>query len=207
LPIREKFDREKFDREKFETEYTRIRAERRARNDEALQELREKNWPRLLKYLAVGAMRVLMLRNEGHHAGGDAVRAIRQVACKEKNKRQIKLRPVEIKRNQMTKIQMNKMDVARRQLDAAIRMTFGGEDPIAVHSVAAAGYQIIRDICKRRGDIDGYNHLIDWISPGQQRQFWQAINRSANFFKHADRDANAIHEMNEEETDSLIVVA
>jgi hypothetical protein len=43
--------REKFDREKFETEYTRIRAERRARNDEALQELREKNWPRWLQYL------------------------------------------------------------------------------------------------------------------------------------------------------------
>src|SRR5215469_4408019 len=72
--------REKFDREKFETEYTRIRAERRTRNDEALQELREKNWPRWLKYLAVGTMRVLMLRNEAHHAGGDAARGIRQVA-------------------------------------------------------------------------------------------------------------------------------
>ena len=75
--------REKFDREKFETEYTRIRAERRARNDEALQELREKNWPRWLKYLTVGTMRVLMLRNEGHHAGGDAARAVRQVAHKD----------------------------------------------------------------------------------------------------------------------------
>jgi len=107
----------------------------------------------------------------------------------------------------MTKIRVNKIDVARRQLDAAIRMTFGGEDPIAVHSVAAAGHQIIRDICKSRGDIDGYHRLTDWLSPGQQKQFWQAINRSANFFKHADKDANAIHEVNEEETDSLIVVA
>jgi hypothetical protein len=75
--------REKFDREKFKTEYTRVLAERRARNDEALQELRAKNWPRWLRYLAVGAMRVLMLKNEGHHAGDDAARAIRQVARKE----------------------------------------------------------------------------------------------------------------------------
>jgi hypothetical protein len=107
----------------------------------------------------------------------------------------------------MTKIRVNKMDAARRQLDAAIRMTFGGADPIAVHSVAAAGHQIIRDICKSRGDIEGYHRFTDWISPGQKKQFWQAINRSANFFKHADKDANTIHEMNEEETDSIIVFA
>ena len=68
---------EKFDREKLETEYKRVLAERRARNDEALQIIREKNWPRWLRYLAVGTMTVLFRRNEGHHAGDDAVRAWR----------------------------------------------------------------------------------------------------------------------------------
>ncbi len=107
----------------------------------------------------------------------------------------------------MSKVRVNKMDVARRQLDAAIRMTFGGEDPVAVHSVAAAGHRIIRDICESRGDIEGYRRFTDWIAPGHEGEFWQAINRSANFFKHADKDANTIHEMDAEETDFLIVLA
>jgi hypothetical protein len=107
----------------------------------------------------------------------------------------------------MHNIRVNKMDVARRQLDAAIRMTFAGEDPVAVHTVAAAGHRIIRDICESRGDIAGYQHFTDWIASGHEGEFWQAINRSANFFKHADKDANTIHEMNEDETDFLIVLA
>jgi hypothetical protein len=32
----------------------------------------------------------------------------------------------------MTKIRINKIDAARRQIDAAIRMTFGEEDPVAI---------------------------------------------------------------------------
>jgi hypothetical protein len=39
----------------------------------------------------------------------------------------------------MTKIRINKLDAARRQINAAIRMTFEGEDPVAIHSVIAAG--------------------------------------------------------------------
>ena len=44
----------------------------------------------------------------------------------------------------MAKIRINKMDAARRQLDAAIRMTFGSEDPVAIHSVVAAARRIVR---------------------------------------------------------------
>jgi Domain of unknown function (DUF6538) len=109
--------------------------------------------------------------------------------------------------DQTTNVRVNKMDVARRQLDAAIRMTFGGEDPIAIHTVAAAGHRIVRDICKSRGNIEGYRHFTGWLAPGQEKKFWKAINRSANFFKHADNDANTIHEMDENETDFLIVLA
>jgi len=73
----------KFDREKFETEYKRVRADRRARNDEALQKIREKNWPLWLRHLALATMRVMMVRNEGHHAGLDAARPAWRAARKE----------------------------------------------------------------------------------------------------------------------------
>jgi hypothetical protein len=40
-----------------------------------------------------------------------------------------------------TTICLNKIDAARRQLDAAIRMTFRQEDPVAIHCLTAAGGQ------------------------------------------------------------------
>ena len=44
-----------------------------------------------------------------------------------------------------------KLAAARRQLDAAIRMKFMGEDELAVHTVAAAALGILRDILEQRG--------------------------------------------------------
>jgi hypothetical protein len=44
-----------------------------------------------------------------------------------------------------------KVAAAQRQLDAAIRMTFANEDPLAVHTVAAAAGRVLRDLAKKRG--------------------------------------------------------
>jgi hypothetical protein len=38
---------------------------------------------------------------------------------------------------------------AQRQLDAAIRMTLLGEDELAIHTVAAAAYEVLRDLKKK----------------------------------------------------------
>jgi hypothetical protein len=107
----------------------------------------------------------------------------------------------------MAKVLINKLDAARRQINAAIRMTFEGEDPIAIHSVIAAGHRIIKDICEQRGDIESYLRFTDWIAPGHERDFWNAMNVSANFIKHADKDPEAIHELDDEASDYMIVFA
>ncbi len=104
-------------------------------------------------------------------------------------------------------IRINKLDAARRQLNAAIRMTFSGEDPAAIHTVAAVASSIIRSICEQRGDINGYERVKDRIAPGHEKEFWRAVNASANFLKHADRDPGAIHELQEEENDFVILLA
>jgi hypothetical protein len=67
LPMRSKFDAEKFVAE-AEAELKRLKDARQARRDAALNEIREKNWPRWLKYLVIGALRAAMLRNEHRHA-------------------------------------------------------------------------------------------------------------------------------------------
>jgi len=109
--------------------------------------------------------------------------------------------------NSVTKIRINKIDAAKRQINAAIRMTFQGEDPVAIHSVIAAGHRIIRDICQKRGDVESFLRFTDWIAEGHEKQFWAAMNASANFIKHADTDADAIHEFDEEMADFMIVFA
>jgi hypothetical protein len=104
-------------------------------------------------------------------------------------------------------IRVNKADAACRQISAAIRMSFAPEDPIAVHCVAAAGFQIVRDLCDVRSDILSYERMRDWIKPGHEAAFWRAINRTGSFLKHADRDPHAIHEMEEGETDFAVIFA
>jgi hypothetical protein len=47
-----------------------------------------------------------------------------------------------------------KLEAARRQLNAAIRMTFANEDELAIHTVAAAAYGIVRDLLGTRGRSD-----------------------------------------------------
>lgn len=55
---------------------------------------------------------------------------------------------------QQASVFINKLEAARRQLDAAIRMTFTGEDELAIHTVAAAAYRILRDLLDKRGRHD-----------------------------------------------------
>ena len=51
-------------------------------------------------------------------------------------------------------IYITKIEAARRQIDAAIRMLLSKEDDLAIHTVAAAGDRILRDLLDRRGRND-----------------------------------------------------
>jgi hypothetical protein len=45
-------------------------------------------------------------------------------------------------------MQLKKIDAAKRQLDATISMFFDDEDRVAIHTVIAAAFTIIRNICE-----------------------------------------------------------
>lgn len=51
-------------------------------------------------------------------------------------------------------VYITKIEAARRQVDAAIRMSFFNEDDLAIHTVASAGYRILRDLLNKRGRDD-----------------------------------------------------
>jgi hypothetical protein len=48
-------------------------------------------------------------------------------------------------------LHITKLAAAKRQLQAAIRMYFMPEDELAVHTVAAAVYGLLKDIKRERG--------------------------------------------------------
>lgn len=59
-------------------------------------------------------------------------------------------------------IHVTKLLAAKRQVQAAIRMYFQPEDELAVHTVAAAAYGLLKDIKKFRGMSEAAdNYLIN----------------------------------------------
>jgi hypothetical protein len=54
---------------------------------------------------------------------------------------------------------LNKYEAARRQLNAAIRMLFRGDDILAVHSVAYAAFNLLRELAISRGVEDSESRI------------------------------------------------
>jgi hypothetical protein len=88
------------------------------------------------------------------------------------------------------KIVVTKLDVGRRQLRTAIRLWFQDADPIPVHTLAYAAYEIIHVLSKKR---DPYRDTLifdaDMIKDEYRQDWNDKIKKGANFFKHAKNDA------------------
>jgi hypothetical protein len=87
-------------------------------------------------------------------------------------------------------------------------MWFNDEDPVSVHTLAFAAYEIIHVVSKARGR--SRDLLFDTaIIKDQFRSEWNiAMKRSANFFKHAkkERDVEAYIDFAPEVSELFIIV-
>lgn len=90
----------------------------------------------------------------------------------------------------MTKITVNKMDAARRQLRTALELWFAGGDPVSIHTLIAAARRLIDDRAEHR-KLPRYeeNELARLLSVTPE-QAHGLFTDAANYFKHADRDAD-----------------
>lgn len=107
----------------------------------------------------------------------------------------------------MVQIQTNKPDAARRQIEAAIRMLFGEEDLLAVHTMIGAGFRILRDLAEQSGESEFHNLIKSLIRPGKERACWEMINRVPSFLKHADKDPDGTLEISEDLIDFLVLLS
>lgn len=88
-------------------------------------------------------------------------------------------------------ITLTKLEIADRQLNEAITLFFEGRDCVSIHTLATASLQISLDHLTEDEVIDN-SILLDrrsiYIKDECRREFLEHINKSRNFFKHADRD-------------------
>lgn len=106
----------------------------------------------------------------------------------------------------MTRIE--KLEAARRNLAAAVRLFFERDDPVAIHTLAAAAQGVIRDVAKARG-LAHTSILHDHpnIPAGARKEWIKILNSPRNFFKHADVDPNGTLEFDDSANETLLLDA
>lgn len=103
---------------------------------------------------------------------------------------------------------LTKLQVAKRTLAGAIRQFFEEADPIVVHTLAAAAQGLLRDLARAKA-LPQLSTLHDHpYVPADQRKAWiNKINEPRNFFKHADKDPQAILDFDDEDNVLVLVDA
>ena len=97
-------------------------------------------------------------------------------------------------------MQYTKFDVAERQLLQAIKLFFNNEDPISIHTLSESAGQVLNDIGKEY-DAISFIRTNDLIKPEKRTEWLNHIFKSRNFFKHANKDKNEVHEFKSEFND------
>lgn len=103
-------------------------------------------------------------------------------------------------------LHISKLDAARRQLETAIRLYFNDCDPVSIHTLTAASYNIVRDINRsaRGTKLIIKEQLIERVVPEHQKEVRNKLNEAENFFKHADNDPTGVLQFSPSLTELMI---
>jgi hypothetical protein len=109
----------------------------------------------------------------------------------------------------MPELQISKLDAAKRQLEMAIVLYFHEADPVSIHTLTAAAYNIIRDINSKRGGLPMYvkGLFFSIIKEEYRQEIITKIQEAENFFKHADKDPDGVLKFDPTRTEILILDA
>lgn len=82
-------------------------------------------------------------------------------------------------------ITVSQLDAVHRQLSTAIELWLEDGDPVSIHTLSFAAYQIVHDLNRHR---KGPALLLDsdLIKPEMKQEFVSIVKRDSNYFKHAD---------------------
>lgn len=101
---------------------------------------------------------------------------------------------------------IQKLEAARNQLRTAIQLWFADGDPISIHTLTCAAYQIIHDIHANRGGQDLIFDSI-FVKNNRRAEWIHAVKEHMNFFKHAEKDPNNTIEFNPSLTEPFLMLS
>jgi hypothetical protein len=88
---------------------------------------------------------------------------------------------------------VTKIDAIQRQLKTAILLFLEDGDAVSIHTLTAAALQVAMDLGAKAG-LAGFVKDLEFIKPEKHEFFRKVVNSAENFFKHADRDPEAVLE-------------
>ena len=104
---------------------------------------------------------------------------------------------------------LTKIEAARREINAAIRMYFANEDPLAIHSITAGGMQLIQDLGEKQDKRLGIELGMHLIREERQDEVRILLRKPQNFIKHSDRlgQENAVLDFHPAAVESYLLIA
>lgn len=99
---------------------------------------------------------------------------------------------------------ISKLDAAHRQVNAAIRLLFAGGDPIAAHTLAVAGANVYSDLLDKNSQATSWRERIRVDHGMTEAEIRKVLHKAWNFFKHGDRDPQAVLEFDPGEAEYII---
>jgi hypothetical protein len=91
-----------------------------------------------------------------------------------------------------TTITISKLDAAERQINTAVRLYFNDGDPVSIHTLSAAAFEILKDLDKKGPKTGTFYELVDqYVRPEERDTVMKTVKQAQNFFKHADQDPDA----------------
>lgn len=104
------------------------------------------------------------------------------------------------------RLNISKLDAARRQLEAAMLLYFREADPVAIHSLAAAAHEILKDLSSKFGSpMPIERTLAQALGKELAKKLGRLAREPQNFFKHANRNAESILEFSPGLTDLILL--
>lgn len=109
----------------------------------------------------------------------------------------------------MAKVTISKLDAARSQIDASIEIYFTSANPVALHTLTMAAYNILRDLAKKDGSKYPFlkTQFIDEYPESKRAALRKFMNAPENFFKHADNDSAGTLTFDPETTEIFLMDA
>lgn len=104
------------------------------------------------------------------------------------------------------KLQLTKLECAKRQLETAIKIYARFGDPVSIHTLASAAYSLLQNINTFRGGTPMMKDL-HVIKPEYKKMIRDKLNKHQNYFKHADNDPTGSIEFDPKITEGVLFEA